>query len=211
MLKIAAGFAFLCLSLLSLFASPGTDEKIRNSKVLVTEVVLAPNGIEKVAGGHPGVDVYWAPGSLQITRARGAAQRIRVTEGQSLFEPAGSISIKNTGQTDLHYTRVEFLGSGSSEEWRTTGLSPHYKLLIENRYARVYDIRIPAHTIEPQHTHRDRVVICLSGATLKHRYADGHEEKSTLATGQTAWRRGGTHVGQNLGSTDLWAIAIEPK
>jgi hypothetical protein len=40
---------------------------------------------------------------------------------------------------------------------------------------------------------------------------DGHEEPSTLKTGEIAWRLGSTHIGQNVGKTDLWAIAVEPK
>lgn len=92
-----------------------------------------------------------------------------------------------------------------------TGLSPNYKLILENQFARTYDIRIPAHTNEPQHTHRDRVVICLSGAVMKHLFPDGREEPSTLTTGETAYRPGTTHIGQNLGDTNLWVIAVEPK
>jgi hypothetical protein len=30
-------------------------------------------------------------------------------------------------------------------------------------------------------------------------------------TGEIVWRRGGTHIGQDLGATDLWVIAAEPK
>jgi hypothetical protein len=40
---------------------------------------------------------------------------------------------------------------------------------------------------------------------------DGRTETSTLRTGEIAWRNGGTHIGQNLGKTDLRVIAIEPK
>jgi len=119
--------------------------------------------------------------------------------------------IRNTGSVNLHYVRVEFPGAGSKETWGRTGLAPNYKMLVENQYARVYDIRIPAHTNEPQHTHHDRVVICLSGAKLEHLYPDGRREPSSLATGEIAWRRGATHIGQNLGDTDLWVIAVEPK
>jgi hypothetical protein len=75
----------------------------------------------------------------------------------------------------------------------------------------VYDIRIPAHTREPQHTHKALVVVCLSGATLKHLMPDGTEEPSTLKTGEVGWRLDATHIGQNLGQTALWVIAIEPK
>jgi len=41
--------------------------------------------------------------------------------------------------------------------------------------------------------------------------ADGHEENSTLKTGDCLWRKGQTHIGKNIGTTDLWVIAIEPK
>jgi len=106
---------------------------------------------------------------------------------------------------------VEFLGNGNPETWGMTGLSPNYKMIFENRYARVYDIKIPAGTKEPQPTHHDRVVICLSGAELSHLLPDGRDEPSTLKTGEIVWRRGGTHVGRYLGTTDLWVIAVEPK
>jgi hypothetical protein len=92
-----------------------------------------------------------------------------------------------------------------------TGLSPNYKMLLENRYARAYDIRIPAGTKEPQHTHHDRVVVALSGAKLEHILPSGQIQPSTLKTGEIVWRLGGTHVGHNMGTTDLWVIAVEPK
>ena len=75
----------------------------------------------------------------------------------------------------------------------------------------VYDIRIAAGTNEPQHTHQDRVVIGLSGAQLRHLLPDGSTVDSNLKTGEIAWRKGQTHIGENVGKTDLWAIAIEPK
>ena len=46
---------------------------------------------------------------------------------------------------------------------------------------------------------------------LEHEMPDGRREISTLKTGEIAWRPGATHVGHNLGKTDLWVIAIEPK
>ncbi len=128
-----------------------------------------------------------------------------------MFSGPAAGEIRNTGSSDLHFVRTEFLTDGSGETWGTTGLSPNYKLLIENQYTRTYDIRIPAGTREPQHTHQARVVVCLSGAELKHLMPDGREEPSTLKTGEVAWRSGGTHIGQNLGKTDLWVIAIAPK
>ena len=185
------------LALMAMAAVLGgqTLEKVRNDRVVAAEVSLAAGESESA---RPGLRVWLEPGSVD-----GAA----VQRGEVRFGGG----IRNTGKTPIRYVRVEFPGGGSGETWGATGLAPHYKLLMENRYTRVYDIRIPAHTDEPQHTHHDRVVICLSGAKLEHLYPDGRREPSTLATGEVVWRRGGTHIGQNLGDTDLWVIAVEPK
>ena len=174
---------------------------VQNDRVNVAEQTLRPGQTAKWAADHPSAIVYFTDGSIDGTN---------VKRGDVKFDEAAR-TVKNTGRFDVHYARIEFLGKGSAETWGSTGLSPNYKLLFENQYARVYDIRIPAGTKEPQHTHHDRVVVCLSGAQLKHLMPDGREEPSTLKTGEIAWRKGGTHIGQNLGKTDLWVIAVEPK
>jgi hypothetical protein len=107
--------------------------------------------------------------------------------------------------------RVEFLTAGIDETWGMTGLSPNYKPILENQFARAYNIKIPAQTFEPQHTHHDRVVVCLSGAKLEHILPNGEKQPSTLKTGEVVWRLGATHIGHNMDRTDLWVIAIEPK
>jgi hypothetical protein len=91
------------------------------------------------------------------------------------------------------------------------GLPPNYKVLFEDRHSRTYDIRIAAHEWEQQHTHHARVVVCLSGAQLEHVLPDGSIQSSTLKTDEVTWRPRQTHKGHNLGDTDLWVIAIEPK
>ncbi len=41
---------------------------------------------------------------------------------------------------------------------------------------------------------------------------DGRVEPSTLErSGEIALRKGATHIGQNLGTNDLWVICVEPK
>jgi hypothetical protein len=192
-------------------ATPKAAQRLRNEKVSVTDVVLRPGESETVSPKRPGVTVYFQSGSLEVMPVGGRAAKVAVQRGETRRETAAPRIVRNTGSSELHYARVDFLGSGSTETWGAGGLAPHYKMIYEDRLARVYDIRIPAHTNEPQHTHHDRVVICLSGAKLSHLYPDGREEPSTLATGEVAWRRGATHIGQNLGDTDLWVIAIEPK
>jgi hypothetical protein len=192
-------------------AAVKTEEKFRNEKVAVTETVLQPAETEDVTGNLPSVTVYFQAGSLAVTPAGGKTAKLAVELGETRFDAVGARAIRNTSSSEIRYVRVNFLGAGAPQTWAMTGLSPNYKLILENQYARTYDIRIPAHTNEPQHTHRDRVVICLSGAVMKHLFPDGREEPSTLTTGETAYRPGTTHIGQNLGDTNLWVIAVEPK
>jgi len=201
--------AAILLSFAMVASAAVQTEKLRNDKVAAADCTLRPGETMNIK--QPSVTVYFQGGSLEITPERGKPQKVTVKPGDTVFRPAQTGVVKNTGSSEIHFARVEFLGSGGSETWGTTGLSPTYKLLFENPYARVYDIRIAAGNKEPQHTHRNRVVVCLSGAKLVHLMPDGSKEPSTLQTGEILWRLGATHIGQNLGTTDLWVIAIEPK
>jgi quercetin dioxygenase-like cupin family protein len=181
----------LFASLLTLAAQAAQIPVLKNDKVAVIEYRLMPSETVTVAAAHPAAIVYF--------------------DGHAEFKPAGPAQIRNTGPAMMRFVEVQFLGSGSGETWGNTGLAPNYKVLIENKYTRVYDIRIPAGGREPQHTHKARVVICLSGAELKHIMPDGKEEPSSLKTGEIVFRPAATHIGVNLGKTDLWVIAVEPK
>ena len=173
-------------------------EKVNNDKVKAFEETLQPGEAEKLRGPLPSVIVYMSSG-------RG------VHEGETVFEPPDAAPLKNNGTAPLHFVRIYFLTPGGDETWGTSGLAPHYKMLFENQYVRAYDIKIPAQSREPQHSHHDRVVISLSGAQLEHILPDGTVQPSTLKTGEVVWRKGGTHIGHNMGETDLWVIAVEPK
>jgi hypothetical protein len=186
-------------------------EKLRNGQVAVTECTLHPGDSLAVDGKYPAVTVYFEGNSLEFTPTGGHPAVSAVRRGDTVFTAAQAGTIRNSGASDLDFVRTEFLTAGKDETWGAAGLAPNYKMLVENRFARVYDIKIPAGTKEPQHTHKARVVVCLSGAVLKHLMPDGREEPSTLKTGEVAWRPGATHIGQNLGTTNLWVIAIEPK
>lgn len=184
-------------------------EKIKNEKVVVYEVTLAPGESDQDSSQLPCMIVYMAPGTAKSASGHGTPEKVR--EGQTVYFAAHAGSITNAGSSPLHYARVNFLTSGLKETWGMKGLSPNYKMLIENQYARAYDIRIPAQTFEPQHTHHDRIVVSLSGATLEHILPNGQKQPSTLKTGEIVWRLAATHVGHNMGHTNLWVIAIEPK
>jgi hypothetical protein len=190
-------------------------EKVRNDKVLVVEQTLAPGEALSLPGERAGVVVYLDAGSVEITPLITPLQEKPRTEtvkrGEAVFQPPQAGTVKNTGPAALRVVWTEYLGKGGSETWGRAGLAPDYKVLFENQYGRVYDIQMAAGKSEPLHSHHDRVVICLSGAELMHEMPDGRKETATLKTGEIAWRGATTHIGHNLGKTDLWAIAIEPK
>ena len=205
-----AAVTLLLLGLPVAFAATSV-ETIRNPKVLVTEVTLAPGESEPAPDVHPSMIVYMTAGTVLHGTVRNERVPRPMDEGEVAFFDAGAQPVHNAGPMPLHFVRIDFLTDGSPETWGKAGLAPAYLMLAENQYARAYDIRILPHTFEPQHTHHDRVVVCLSGAELEHILPDGTHQPSTLKTGEIVWRLGATHVGHNLGTTDLWVIAVEPK
>lgn len=186
-------------------------EVLRNEKVLVTEETLAPGAQETLAGKHASVVVYLGGDQAEMKFANGQVRRGAVRRGETVNEPARAGTLRNTGRVALRLVRVRFLTAGSAETWGRTGLPPNYTVLFEDRHSRTYNISIPAHFTEQKHTHHDRVVVCLLGATLQHELPDGRRQTATLKTNEVVWRLGQTHRGHNLGNTNLWAIAIEPK
>jgi hypothetical protein len=203
----------LLLGVSSLLRAAGSTrvEKIRNDRVIVTEYTLAPDDSIAIEGLLPEARVYFADAAFEVTPQGGTPRSLMVKRGDVVFNMPQARTVKNAGSSEAHFFRVEFPGKGSQDTWGAAGLAPNYKLLFENAYARAYDIRIPAGVRESQHTHHDRVVVCLNGAELEHLFPDGNKEPSTLKTGELAFRAGSTHIGRNIGRTDLWVIAIEPK
>jgi hypothetical protein len=200
----------LCsVSAVPLAAATGGD--FSNSKVAVTEVKLAPGEYETVTGHHPSVVVYLEGYEAQIKFADGKLKRESVVRGETLQEPAEAGVLTNIGKVSLRLVRVEFLTAGGNEMWGRSGWPPNYQMIFEDQLSRTYNIRVAAHATEPQHTHHDRVVVCLSGGRIEHTLPDGSVQLTTLHDDEVGWRSGQTHVGHNLGDTNLWVVAIEPK
>jgi len=207
-LRNSVVFAVVALSFAPAVLAASSVERIKNDKVVVTEETLAAGESEAAPDKLSSVVVYMSGGTVEIA---GTARKAKVKEGQTDFQAAGVGALKNVGSAALHFVRIDFLTAGKEETWGAAGLSPHYVMLLENKYVRAYDIKIPAQTFEPQHSHHDRVVVCLSGAELEHILPDGTKQPSTLKTGEVGWRLGATHTGHNMGHTNLWVIAVEPK
>ena len=134
-------------------AAPAADTTpVRNDRVVVFDETTRPGETMTWSGDRPSEVVYFTDSSLEIAEGSGKPAHSSLHRGESVFETAKPRTVKNTGSADVHYARIEFLGNGLPETWGSAGLSPNYKLLFENQYTRVYEIRIPAGTKEPQHT-----------------------------------------------------------
>ena len=199
------------LSVLSWAVAAPRIERVRNERVIAYEQTLAPAEAEAATDNLPSVVVFLSDGTVSDAKAGATAAKLTVKRGQVIFRDANAAPFRDAGTAAVSFVRVEFPGKASTETWGERGFAPDYRMLVENGFARCYNITIPAGLSEPQHTHRDRVVVCLSGAELRHVLPDGHQEDSSIKTGDCLWRLGQTHVGKNIGKTDLWVIAIEPK
>lgn len=207
-MKIPLLIGVALLSCTAAIAAP--VEKIKNENAIAQEETLRPGEKESAGGGFSSAIVFLSDGSVEATAAGKATTRA-VKRGDVIFREAKEGVLRAAGTAPVRFVRIEFPKGGDDFVWGTKGFAPDYKLLIENRHVRIYDIHIAAGSSEPQHTHRDRVVVCLSGATLRHVFPDGSQENSSIATDDCLWRKGSTHVGNNIGATPLWVIAIEPK
>ncbi|HEX4066257.1 MAG TPA: hypothetical protein VHZ09_09560 [Acidobacteriaceae bacterium] len=203
---------FLAFSALALVAAvpvsraADTAPIIQNTQVRVTEDTLQPGQSKTLSDSRPSVIVCFEGDRVSI-----GLKKDRLDRGEAVFLSAETRHIRNSGSRPLHFVRVAFLDAGSSEVWGMDGLPPSYKILLENRYTRVYNISIPAHSYGPRHTQHGRVVMVLSGAELQEILPDGQRQPSTLKTGEIVWHAASTHVGHNIGDTNLWVIIVEPK
>lgn len=198
-------------SIISAATAATRTELVRNAKVIASEEIVKPAEMESASSEFPSVTVFVGAGTVQTTSAAGQPETRTVKPGDVIYWEPRAGRIKAGGSAELHFFRIEFCGPASAVKWGTTGFAPDYQLLVENDHARAYNIRIPAGSSEPRHTHHDRIVVCLSGAQLRHVLDDKSEQDSTIETGQCLWRLAQTHIGKNIGKTDLWVIAIEPK
>ncbi|HEX3731137.1 MAG TPA: hypothetical protein VHV47_15100 [Opitutaceae bacterium] len=179
---------------------------LANEHVAVYEEALAAGQREAPSAGISSVTIFLTDGRIRLGGDSRAVKR-----GEVIYRDAVDGPITAAAAGAIRLVRIELKGAPSAETWGQAGLPSNYRIVAETPYVRAYDVRIPAGASEPLHTHHDRVVVCLSGAQLRHELPDGRTQASTMQTGQIAWRQGQTHVGHNIGATDFWAICVEPK
>ena len=87
----------------------------------------------------------------------------------------------------------------------------HYKVVFNNEYVRVLDVRLKPGEKTPIHSHPNLVIYSLTGGTIKSTTADGKTTTVTTKAGQVGWRNAQTHTSENVGKTEVHALGIELK
>src|SRR6185437_5216405 len=131
-MKRCLGIALSLAALPSLSAA-NSVQKISNRRVIVSEGTLAPGEAASLPSARPSVFVYFAGDQVDVVPASGKDANEAIRRGETVFEPAGTKSLKNIGSSQVKYVRTEFLTSGKQETWGKTGLPSNYKILVENR------------------------------------------------------------------------------
>ena len=85
------------------------------------------------------------------------------------------------------------------------------KLILENRFVRVIDDRIPVGVTEPMHRHPHGVVVYLSNYTNEQTTQEGKKSVQDRKEGTASWSEATVHTVTTIGTTPSHAIRIELK
>jgi hypothetical protein len=85
------------------------------------------------------------------------------------------------------------------------------KLILENRFVRVIDDRIPVGVTEPMHRHPHGVVVYLSNYTNEQTTQEGKKSVQDRKEGTASWSEATIHTVTTVGTTPSHAIRIELK
>ena len=85
------------------------------------------------------------------------------------------------------------------------------KLMMENQFVRVIDVRVPAGVAEPLHSHGRSVTIALTDYDNETRAPGAQWAKSHTKFGEVKWAEPVTHEARNTGTTEQHVIRVELK
>ena len=85
------------------------------------------------------------------------------------------------------------------------------KLLIENPFVRVFEIRVAPGVAEPMHSHARGLTIALSDYDNETKTRDGRVNRGHTRFGEVRWAEPVTHEAKNVGASEQHVIRIELK
>jgi len=90
-------------------------------------------------------------------------------------------------------------------------LTDTQKVIMENTFVRVIEVRVPAGIAEPLHSHARGVTVALTDYDNETRAPGAQWSKSHTKFGEVKWAEPVTHEARNSGSTEQHVIRIELK
>jgi hypothetical protein len=90
-------------------------------------------------------------------------------------------------------------------------LTDTQKVIMENVFVRVIEVRVPAGVAEPQHSHARGVTVALTEYDNETRAPGAQWSKSHTKFGEVKWAEPVTHEARNSGATEQRVIRIELK
>ncbi len=87
----------------------------------------------------------------------------------------------------------------------------NHRLLFENPFVRVFDIRMAAGAAEAVHRHERGLTIALSDYENETTVPGGRAVRSRTAFGEVRWAEPVVHAARNVGTTEQRVIRIELK
>ena len=87
----------------------------------------------------------------------------------------------------------------------------HHQVVFESEQVRVLRWVIPAGDKTLNHSHPNNLNISLTDYNGKVTTPDGKTNEAHFQAGSAAWRKGGTHLVENIGKEPMEGILVEPK
>jgi quercetin dioxygenase-like cupin family protein len=92
-----------------------------------------------------------------------------------------------------------------------TTAGDHAKVVLDNDKVRVIELTMPPGTSTGMHSHKDNVVVFLSGGTATQTMADGTTRQMERKPGTVLWSDPVTHDTKNTGKATSHTLVIELK
>ena len=86
-----------------------------------------------------------------------------------------------------------------------------HKLVFENQFVRVLEVRVPPGKTEPWHQHGRRVVVYLSDFHTRSTERGGKPQENLRKSGLVRWSEPVVHQVENIGQTEGHVISVDLK
>lgn len=197
--------------------SPDTHRVVvENAYVRVLEIRVGA-GQKVPMHYHPAnVGVNLSPARVKFTFPDGKSSLAELRPGDAIWsdalEHAAEVLVGN-----VHVIQVEFKGPKPTtamvpKDKDPAALWPEvYRVVLDNAYARVLEIRASPGQKMPMHSHPADVIVNLSGFRVKFTYPDGKAEVLDSRPGQAMWFDKFDHAADNLvGAVHVIVVELKP-